>query len=140
MRRKKKRTERQKAVDKLDNIFSKYIRLKHSNNWITKCYTCDKEMERKKIQNWHFISRKYAIVRRDEENCRPQCVWCNIFLSWNYIEYTRRLIDEVWIEKVDELRGSKYKTRNFKVYELNELIEKYDKEVLKLKKALDNQW
>jgi hypothetical protein len=33
----------------------------------------------KEIQNGHFVSRSSLSTRYDEDNCRPQCVGCNIF-------------------------------------------------------------
>ena len=46
-------------------------------------------------------------------------------LSGNYIEYTRRMIDELWIDKVDELRAEKHKIHKVWVIELRDKIEHF---------------
>lgn len=64
-------------VKKCDDLFSKYIRLKYWNI----CYTCGGADN---IGNWHCVSRKIRSLRRDEDNCRPQCFYkCNAKISWN---------------------------------------------------------
>lgn len=103
-----KKPTRWKLVKKLDSVFSQYIRLKYSNpKWFVVCYTCWDIHHWKEIQNWHFLSRANYKYRRDEENCRPQCVKCNIFHSWNYKEYTLKMIDNLGREKVDEMLSDK---------------------------------
>lgn len=82
------------------------------------------------MQNGHFISRTCMSLRRDPQNCRPQCIWCNVYKSWNYIEYTRRLIDEIGILKVDELRIKKFEIKKRKTHELEEMIEHYKSDLI----------
>lgn len=80
----KKRKERKKTTKQLkkelDTVFSQFIRLKYSNEQgEVKCYTCPMRRTWKEMQNGHFVSRSYLATRYSEENCRPQCVGCNIF-------------------------------------------------------------
>ena len=117
------KTERSKLIKKLDTLCSEYVRRSGSKNWIAECYTCWKKDNRKNLQNAHFISRACLWLRRSLENCRVWCYRCNVMLSWNYIEYTRRMIDEIWIDKVDELRSEKHKIHKVGVVELREKIE-----------------
>ena len=57
---------------KADAIFSTYIRLKYADeNLDVQCFTCDKVLPYKKIQNGHFYSRGILSLRYDEQNCRP---------------------------------------------------------------------
>ena len=58
----------------LDKEFSIYIR-----NRDKKCFTCDAELEFKKLQAGHFVSRKHTATRFDEDNTHAQCISCNIF-------------------------------------------------------------
>lgn len=44
---------------------------------------------------------------------------------WNYIEYTNRMINEIWQEKVNELIEKKNQLKNRKTYELEEMITYY---------------
>ena len=81
---------------KADSIFSTYIRLKYADdNLDVQCFTCDKVLPYKKIQNGHFYSRGILSLRYDEQNCRPQCYGCNIAQKGNYIEYYKRLEKEI---------------------------------------------
>lgn len=104
----KKKLNRSKLVKKLDAVFSQYVRLHYSNkNGICECYTCWEKLPRKKIQNGHFISRGNYKYRWDINNCRPQCMWCNIFKHGNYIEYTTRMIDEYGIDVINKMKSDK---------------------------------
>lgn len=126
----KKRKSRSKLVKELDAIFSQRIRHKYAINWLVECYTCNTKKKIKEMQNWHFITRWCLLLRRDPRNCRPQCVWCNIYRSWNYIEYTRRLIDELWLEEVDKLRNQKHEIKKRTLDEIEAMITHYKSDLL----------
>ena len=106
--KKKKRTtsksKRQKIIDQFDAIFSRYIRMRDSDDkGIVTCPLCWKKLPRKKAQNMHFIKRGVLKYRFDEDNCHAGCKRCNVMLDWNYIEYTRRMQRKYGIKKVDEM-------------------------------------
>ena len=126
----KKRKSRSKLVKELDAIFSQRIRHKHAIKWLVECYTCNTKKKIKEMQNGHFITRWCLLLRRDPRNCRPQCVWCNIYRSWNYIEYTRRLIDEVWLEEVDKLRKQKHEIKKRTLDEIEDMITHYKSDLI----------
>ena len=88
-----------------DSIFSKIIRIKYSD-WreYAYCYTCDKVDEWQNLQCGHYYSRGKMNTRYEERNSRVQCYYCNIKISGNYREYTLRLIKEIGIEKVKEMK------------------------------------
>lgn len=84
-----KKPRRKRVVETLDWIYSQYIRMEKSDwEWFCVCVTCSKKMRRQEIQNWHFISRWFYRYRREDINCRPQCMRCNVFKNWSYVEYT----------------------------------------------------
>jgi hypothetical protein len=84
--------ERAYLIQDLDDVFSKYIRIREADsNGIVVCYTCDKKDHWKKLQCSHYISRKSMGLRWDIRNARPACVTCNEFLQGNIEEYTKRL-------------------------------------------------
>lgn len=69
-----------KLKKQLDTIFSQYIRRKYANEeGMVKCYTCTTVKHWKEIQNGHWIPRHNLATRFSEDNCRPQCVACNMF-------------------------------------------------------------
>jgi hypothetical protein len=74
-----KKSTRKRLIDKLDKIFSQYIRLRESKNYNSECFTCGKVDHWKKLQNGHFMSRKHLSTRWDETNCQVQCAGCNVF-------------------------------------------------------------
>lgn len=82
--RKKGVTKKKKAKTvtwykkKADALFSLFIRQKYADkDGNIKCYTCPTIRPLKKMQNGHFVSRRYLGTRYDERNCRPQCWYCN---------------------------------------------------------------
>ena len=121
--KKKKARSRSKVVRELDSVISQFIRLLYSDKfWNCTCYTCGKVDNRKNMQCWHFITRGCYRYRWEAINLRVQCVGCNIYLHWNYIEFTRRMIDELGREVVDEMIMLKNQIKSFKTYELEEMI------------------
>jgi len=106
--KKKKKPTRWKLVKKLDSIFSQYIRLVSADkNGICTCVTCGERMHRKQIQNGHYLSRWNYKYRRAEENCYAQCYVCNVLKSWNYKEYTIKMIRTHWQLKVEQMINDK---------------------------------
>lgn len=97
---------------KFDVIFSLYIRWKYADyRGYVKCYTCPVIKPVQQMQNGHYISRNVLVTRFDEENCRPQCVGCNIFKKGNYPEYAIQLEREKkgTLEKLDKIKNKQVK-------------------------------
>lgn len=95
----------------LDAIFSLYIRQKYADeNGNIECYTCGVVKPIKSMQNGHFWSRSHLSVRWDEDNCRPQCVGCNMYKHGNYIVYTQKMLNELGQEEFDKLEQKKNMT------------------------------
>lgn len=89
----KKKTNAQ-LKKQLDIIFSIYIRTKFSRGGTVACFTCNKQLAIKEAQCGHFIRRQYLATRYSEDNCRPQCVGCNIFGDGKTVEFARKLEEE----------------------------------------------
>lgn len=118
---------------KADAIFSTYIRLKYADeNLNVQCFTCDKVLPYKKIQNGHFYSRGILSLRYDEQNCRPQCYGCNIAKSGNYIEYYKRLEKEIGKGGMDYLEYKRHQTKKMGKLDYQELIDLYTQKVAEL--------
>lgn len=129
----KKKTDYKK---KLDEVFSQYIRLKHSNDkGYCRCISCGRIHFWKDIQNGHYMSRRYLSTRFSENNCRPQCVACNIFNQGNAQMYRRGLIAEIGEEAVDMIEvRAKTVSAHYTDFEYQELYKYYKALVQKLKK------
>jgi len=88
----------------LDTIFSIYIRKKHP----AKCYTCGKTDT--PLQCGHFISRSYLATRFHEDNCRPQCVGCNIYGNGKPLDFEEHLKKDLGDEYVENLKKLRHTT------------------------------
>ena len=113
-------------IKKLDDIFSKYIRLKYSKEGICECYTCGKYNKWQNMQCGHFFSRKYYATRWDENNVRVQCVSCNVFHEGEKIIFTQKLFKEIGAEKMQLLGIKKNNIVNLGIFELKTLITLYE--------------
>lgn len=110
---------------KLDEVFSKHIRTKFSREGKCACYTCSKVFLIKDIQCGHFVSRTYTSVRWDENNCRPQCVGCNIFGGGRPLDFEEHLVKDIGVEKVNELKRARHTVVRLTHGYLQDLIETY---------------
>lgn len=106
---KKKKTPRQRAMDRADQWFSRYIRLKHSfengRDVICICYTCGKPKHILSIENGHFQRRGYKTVRYHINNARPQCTKCNKWHSGMPEQFEIRLRKDIGDEQVDAIKA-----------------------------------
>ena len=129
-----KRTQRKKLVDKLDKVFSIYIRRRFANNDIAECFTCGKQDHWKKLQNGHFQSRKHYSTRWHEQNCQVQCSGCNVFRYGEQYKFSKNLDNTYYNGLAEELHIEANKTVKLDNTDLEMLIEKYEL----LIKELDN--
>ena len=121
-----KKLSRSKLVQKCDRLFSIFIRLHFADkDWYVHCYTCWKKMKwnDKDCSCWHRITRAVQFLRWSIDNARPQCMWkCNSKMSGNGepLIFRRNLIEEIWIERVEEIEENYFEYRDdptaFKVH------------------------
>lgn len=125
-----------KLRDTLDAVFSRYIRLKYSDkDGNCRCISCGRVLPWREIQNGHYMSRRYMSTRFAEDNCRPQCVACNIFNQGNIQMYRRGLIAQIGEKRVDIIEArARTETRKYSSFEYQQLIAYYQKEVAKIAK------
>ena len=127
---------KKKLTEKLDEIFSRYIRLKYSDGrGYCHCISCGGYHYWKDIQNGHYMSRRYRSVRWSEDNCRPQCVACNIFNQGNIQMYRIALVKEIGEQRVSLIEARAMQdTCKYGEFELNAMIKHYTKEVERIAK------
>ncbi len=121
-----KRTQRKKLVDKLDKVFSIYIRRRYAVNDIAECFTCGKQDHWKKLQNGHFQSRKHYSTRWHEQNCQVQCPGCNVFRYGEQYKFSKNLDNTYYSGLAEELHIEANKTVKLDNTDLEMLIEKYE--------------
>ena len=136
MIRKKASKRTPNLKDKLDRVFSLFIRLKYSDaNGYCRCISCGKVHYYKDIQNGHYMSRRYMSTRFDENNCRPQCVACNIFNQGNIQMYRIGLIKQIGEQAVNMVEvKARTSVARYSDFEYRTLIKYYSVLVDKLKK------
>ena len=111
---KRKKTERQKWMDKADKIFSQYIRLKFSFMSGGELYCRDIITGRvygiKNIDNGHCFSRAHKTTRFEIDNCRPQNRSSNRFSGeadhYKFIENLKLEIGEERFSRIEALKDS----------------------------------
>lgn len=110
---------------KLDEIFSKYIRLRKARKGVVQCVTCNKFGYWKEMQCGHYVSRTHLSTRFDERNCNVQCVGCNVFKKGNMDEYALYMKREYGEGILEELNKLKHKSRKITRAEYQEKIQHY---------------
>lgn len=106
--------------NKLDRLFSSYIRLRDKEKVCISCgqYTDDKEAG-------HYYPRANLAVRWDEMNVHGQCLNCNRFRDGNHSAFGRGIAIRYGDSVLDSLDTKSQQRIKLKSYELLEKIELY---------------
>jgi hypothetical protein len=121
-----KKVSRKSLVEKLDKVFSIYIRRRYAINDIAKCVTCGKEDNWKSLQCGHFMSRKHLSTRWNEDNCQVQCAGCNVFRYGEQYKFSLYLGDKL----SQQLHIQSKQICKFTDVELQEKIDYYTQQTL----------
>lgn len=115
----------------LDKHFSIFIRMRDTNtHGFGKCYTCPKIIHYKQGHCGHFIPRNILITRWDEENCRLQCVGCNLFGNGMILDFEDNLVKEIGRERVDALKARRFEILKIDTLWYLDKIEHYKSKTL----------
>lgn len=164
---KKKRgsDERKTWIDKLDKVFSIYIRLRDSREFHYKafrCISCGDVKPFDMMDCGHFVSRNAMAIRWDEDNCSGECRKCNRMQGDHLLGYRKnlilklgrkaidrsalaqslpndkklRLIKKIGEERVEELESQKYTTKKWDVGDLKAMYVYYAEKILEMKKEM----
>jgi len=107
-------------------VFNKFIRLRDAGNV---CISCGKNINGVKHAS-HFLSAGgHSNVRFNEDNVWTSCYKCNVMLSGNQLEYRKRLINKIGIERIEWLEQNGSKEKKYTVDELKEIINTYKKKI-----------
>lgn len=107
-----------KLKKELDRVFSIWIRKDAKE-----CYTCKKKGVT--LQCGHFVSRTYLATRWEPDNCRPQCVGCNIYGNGKPLDFEERLIEDLGLQRVLELKQMRHQVLKLSNQWYEEQIAKY---------------
>jgi hypothetical protein len=125
-----RKLSRKSLVEKLDKVFSLYIRQRYAVNEIAECYTCGKKDHWKKLQAGHFASRRHYSTRWDENNVQVQCYGCNIANQGMQFEFGKKLCLQFDNNFADELMIKSKQVCKFTDVELEEKINYYTQQTL----------
>lgn len=121
--------------EKLDKIYSRYIRLRDSKEYEFKyfrCISCGRVLPYEQGDCGHYISRRNMALRFCEDNTSAQCRSCNRFQDGNIIGYREGLIKKIGIKRVELLEARRHETKKWSKFELEALITYYQEEINKL--------
>ena len=129
---KKSKLSKQALVNKLDAVFSKYIRAKDAKNGVVKCVTCRKYLNSNEAHAGHYIGRRHMATRFDEKNVHVQCVFCNTFNEGAKDEYSLYLVNAYGPGILEELNRKKHMIAKFETFQLELMITEYKKKLSEL--------
>jgi hypothetical protein len=121
------KTPRRKLIQKLDRVFSRWIRLRDSIDGVCTCCTCGKRGEIKKFHAGHFMGRQFYPTRWDEQNVHAQCPYCNTFNEGEKYLYSKFLANKYGENTPDLLVYKAKKGGKNPTFMLEILIDKYEK-------------
>lgn len=115
-----------KLMQRADALLSSRTRQRGaSSDGYNVCYTCGNVRPWKKLHNGHYLSRFYKAARWHEDNCRPQCMMCNLWKRGDPIRFRQNLINEIGearVLAVEALRNAPIKlSREFLEAKIKEL-------------------
>ena len=122
--------------DKLDRVFSQYIRLRDMlPGNVFQCISCGRIKPMSQADCGHYINRQHMSTRFSEVNCNAQCRSCNRFDEGNMSGYRAGLVRKHGETKVLLLESQKHEVRKYSDFEYEALISHYKSEIKKLLKA-----
>lgn len=119
--------------DKLDRVFSQYIRLRDMMPGnVFRCISCGRIKPIGQADCGHYINRQHMATRFSEMNCNAQCRSCNRFDEGNMQGYRRNLVWKYGENRVLLLEAQKHEVRKYSDFEYEALIKHYQLEVKKM--------
>lgn len=165
MKKKRGTNERKTWIDKLDKVFSLYIRLRDSKPWrfrAFRCISCGDVKPYEQMDCGHFVSRNAMAIRWNEQNCNGECARCNRLQGDHLLGYRKNLIiklgedaisgsplamslepkkklaliRKLGTKRVEALEARKYESKKWSVEELKEKYMYYAALVLEFKNQM----
>lgn len=133
-RKQKIKPQKNSLKNKLDRVFSQYIRLRDMlpNTTIFRCISCGSIYPIREADCGHYINRSHMSTRFSEINCNAQCKHCNRFDEGNMSGYRHGLVMKYGEQRVLLLESSKNDIRKYSEFEYEALIEHYKNEIKKI--------
>lgn len=104
-----------------DDAFSIYIRTKYASNGYVSCVSCGKTALIAEMDCGHFVGRQHKALRFSEDNCHPQCRYCNRFREGEKDTYALYLVRKYGPDILQKLQDVKHRIVHFTPTELMEI-------------------
>lgn len=122
-------------VDRLDTVFSRYIRLRDAMpSGMFRCISCGKIKPIEQADAGHYHSRRHMSTRFDEDNVNAECRFCNRFSADHIIGYRENLIKKIGEQRFLLLEVKAHETHKWSAFELEQLTKYYRALVQNLQK------
>lgn len=122
--------------NKLDKLFSEYIRLRDTNeHGYGSCIDCGRAAPYDELDAGHFAGRRHLSTRWDETNVHAQHRYCNRFLNGRQYEYAKALDEKYYEGKADELIQLSHETFKVNAAWLQWQIDIYKEKVKELRSS-----
>lgn len=132
LRKSKKKTKKSSGirtlVNKLDKVFSLYIRLRDSKPYghkYFKCISCGQIKPFSSADAGHYFSRRHMATRFHEDNVHCECSYCNRFSADHLHGYQTHLIEKIGQQRFNHLIVLHNTTKKYTEFELQEMIKFY---------------
>jgi hypothetical protein len=112
-------------------VFNTYIRHRDKAQ---PCISCGSKINGVKHASHYLSAGGHSNVRFHEDNVWVSCYKCNVMLSGNQIEYRKRLIQKIGVERVEWLENNGNIVKKWTKEELKLLITEYKKKTKQLEK------
>jgi len=119
--------------------FSKFIRLRDSENGICKCITCEKRGRWKDFHAGHCITRDKATTFLDEENVNGQCPHCNTFQAGKQLEHAQAIDNKYGAGTANALLKKSKLPGNFTLSGFDDLAARYKVRVENFLNEIDSK-
>lgn len=125
-----------KLKQKLDQIFSRYVRLRDSDEYgYGRCITCGTRKHWSEADAGHFVTRGKLSIRYDEMNVHLQCKQCN--MTGEQYAYGQELERRFGKKAVLDLIKKGNTLCRFTASEYTEMIKDYQQRVNELQGTKD---
>jgi hypothetical protein len=119
----------------LDEVFSRYIRLRDSQAYgfkYFKCISCGKIKPFGMMDCGHYFSRTHMATRFSEYNAHGECSYCNRFCSDHLVGYHDNLIRKIGQDMYNRLVWQHNEAKHWTEFELKEMIKHYQLKIKEL--------
>ena len=135
VKQKSSKPSKSTLIDKLDTVFSKFIRLRDAMpSGMFRCISCGQIKPLEQADCGHYHSRMHMSTRFDEDNCHAECRYCNRFKADHMIGYRENLIRKIGQQRFLLLEVKAGETKKWSDFELEQLAKYYRARVEMLQK------